>query len=203
MSEHDVVASQDWKKAVDFHGHVCPGLAIGFRAAQLGLERLREQRAVDEEIVAIVETNACGVDAVQVLSGCTYGKGNLLHRDYGKQVFTFAARRSGEAVRVSLKPEVLRITDRHRELIHKTRNNEATREEREEFWELHRRASMNLLSMNPYALFAISDVVVDVPPKAKIEESRKCDECGEPTMESLLKETTDGRVLCRPCSMAQ
>ena len=203
MKGEEVARTDAFRKCLAFHGHLCPGLSIGYRAAKAGLDWLAENRAPDEELVAVVENDACGCDAVQVLTGCTFGKGNFIFKDHGKQVFTFAARRSGEAVRVSLKPEVLRITDRHRELIHKTRNNEATREEREEFWELHRRASMNLLSMNPYDLFAISDVVVDVPPKAKIEESRKCDECGEPTMESLLKETSDGRVLCRPCSMAQ
>ena len=30
------------KKAVEFHGHLCPGLLIGFRAATLGLARLEE-----------------------------------------------------------------------------------------------------------------------------------------------------------------
>ena len=29
-----------WDKCVAFHGHSCPGLAIGFRAATLALELL-------------------------------------------------------------------------------------------------------------------------------------------------------------------
>ncbi|MCI5226087.1 MAG: formylmethanofuran dehydrogenase, partial [Candidatus Electrothrix sp. AX2] len=25
---------EDWKRCVEFHGHTCPGLAIGYRIAQ-------------------------------------------------------------------------------------------------------------------------------------------------------------------------
>ncbi len=56
----------------------------------------------DEEIVAVVENDSCAVDAVQVLTGCTFGKGNLLFKDHGKQVYTFINRNTNDAVRVSL-----------------------------------------------------------------------------------------------------
>jgi len=68
--------SDDFKRCVEFHGHICPGLSIGYRAALAGMDRLNEERAPDEEIVAIVETDACSADAVQVLTGCTFGKGS-------------------------------------------------------------------------------------------------------------------------------
>ena len=64
-------------EVVRFHGHTCPGLALGYRAAETALERLRSGRAEDEELVAIAEAAACGVAAVQVLTGCTVGKGIL------------------------------------------------------------------------------------------------------------------------------
>jgi formylmethanofuran dehydrogenase subunit E len=92
----DTLTSDDFKQCADFHGHVCPGLAIGYQAAKAGIAWLEEHRAMDEEVVAIVETNACGVDAVQVLTGCTFGKGNFIHKDHGKQVFTFMSRESGK-----------------------------------------------------------------------------------------------------------
>ena len=75
------------KKTIDFHGHWCPGLAIGIRAAEWALKEMG--KAPDEEIVAVVETDMCGVDAIQSLTGCTFGKGNLIHKDYGKSAFTF------------------------------------------------------------------------------------------------------------------
>ena len=81
------------KQATDFHGHWCPGLAIGIRAAEWALKKLG--KTPDEEIVAVVETDMCAVDAIQSLTGCTFGKGNLIHRDYGKSAFTFYPRQDG------------------------------------------------------------------------------------------------------------
>ena len=73
-----------YKGLISFHGHSCPGLAIGYRMSNAALSFLSDSRAKDEEIVAIVENDACGVDALQCLSGCTFGKGNLIFKDYGK-----------------------------------------------------------------------------------------------------------------------
>ena len=73
---------------------------IGYRVAQIALRELHVERAEDEELVAICENDACGVDAVQVLTGCTAGKGNLILRDWGKQVFTFGRRSDGNLLRV-------------------------------------------------------------------------------------------------------
>ena len=91
-------------EAAAFHGHVCPGLALGYRAAETALERLRTGRAEDEELVTIAETDACGVDAIQVLTGCTVGKGNLFFKNYGKHAFTFINRLTGDAVRITGNP---------------------------------------------------------------------------------------------------
>ncbi len=44
------------QRARNFHGHMCPGLAIGIRAAELALSEIGPH-AQDEEVVAIVETD--------------------------------------------------------------------------------------------------------------------------------------------------
>ena len=49
------------EKAIDFHGHWCPGLAIGIRASELAFQRLDDPEKADW--VAVVETDMCGVDA--------------------------------------------------------------------------------------------------------------------------------------------
>ena len=67
-----------WEKCVEFHGHECGGLAIGFKAALYARELLGLGRAEDEEVVCIAECDACPIDAIQVILGCTAGKGNLL-----------------------------------------------------------------------------------------------------------------------------
>ena len=102
MSTHHHASAHlpTFEEAVAFHGHRCPGLALGYRAAVLGMTTLGPRRSEDEEIVTVVENDACGVDGVQVVTGCTFGKGNLIFHDYGKHVYTFINRTTGDAVRI-------------------------------------------------------------------------------------------------------
>ena len=58
-----------FEEVAAFHGHVCPGLAIGYRMACAGMDALTSVRSADEELVAIVENDACGVDALQCVTG--------------------------------------------------------------------------------------------------------------------------------------
>ena len=76
MPAKEILSSEEFGKCVEFHGHVCPGVAIGFQAARVLMELLGVGRAPDEELVGTVETDACGVDAIQVMTGCTFGKEN-------------------------------------------------------------------------------------------------------------------------------
>ncbi|MGW8287770.1 MAG: FmdE family protein, partial [Desulfobulbales bacterium] len=109
----------DFNDAVKFHGHACPGLALGYRVAERALKEFG-LRARDEELVAIVENNSCAVDAIQFFCGCTFGKGNLIFKDYGKQVYTFIKRPESEAIRIAVKwesppedPETAAMWDRY------------------------------------------------------------------------------------------
>lgn len=43
----------------------------------------------------------CGVVGVQFLTGCTFGKGNLIYPDYGKNAYTFVRRYDGRAIRMT------------------------------------------------------------------------------------------------------
>lgn len=199
MDPFEILDSETWNQAVKFHGHVCPGLSIGYKAAVAGMEWLNSNRAEDEEIVAIVETNACGADAVQCLTGCTFGKGNLIFKDHGKQVYTFLSRSTGKGTRMALKPKVLELDDRHLQLIDLMREDAATDKEIEEFWLVHRNKSLAILEKEPTELFDIREVIVTLPPKAKIERSEICDQCGEPTMASKL-EGVGGKRLCPDCA---
>src|SRR3990172_9068175 len=97
-----IKSMKDYKDIIAFHGHSCPGLALGFRAAIAALKNMdMKDISEDEELVAIVENDSCAVDAIQAITGCTFGKGNLIFRDYGKHVYTFYNRRTDEGIRVS------------------------------------------------------------------------------------------------------
>jgi len=199
MSDENQETRGDFQRCADFHGHICPGLAIGYRAAKAGMAWLRQHRSEDEEVVAVVETDACGADAVQVLTGCTFGKGNLIHRDYGKQAFTLLERGTGKGVRLSLKGGALTLDDEHRALLRRIREGTATKEEQNAFRDRHRRKCEEILEASFETLFSVEPVDVDLPAKAVIEESVSCEACGEPTMPSKMV-TSGGRRLCRGCS---
>ena len=85
-----------WEKAVAFHGHECGGLTIGYKASLYAMTLLDLKFSDDEEVVCISENDACGVDAIQVLLGCSVGKGNLLFHMTGKQAFSFYNRKTGD-----------------------------------------------------------------------------------------------------------
>jgi formylmethanofuran dehydrogenase subunit E len=198
MIAKKIMESKDFIKCERFHGHVCPGLAIGYQASKAALGWLEENRSVDEEIVAIVENDACCVDAIQVLTGCTFGKGNFIFKDHGKMVFTFFSRNTGKGVRFSVKPGVLEPDERHRQLIEKVRENKATDQDREEFAQLHQQKTKDILNKSLENLFDMKSVSVELPPKARMEPSMPCQLCGEPTMPSKL-ELVDNKMICRDC----
>ena len=96
------ISPEKVEATIAFHGHWCPGLAMGIRAAEMALRDFG--KSGDEEIVAVVETDMCGVDAIQFLTGCTFGKGNLIYRDHGKNAFTFYRRRDDKSARLVARP---------------------------------------------------------------------------------------------------
>ena len=198
MTEDAIFKEKDFKNCADFHGHICPGLAIGYRAARAGLDWFEEHRSVDEELVAIVETDSCSTDAIQVLTGCTFGKGNLVFKDHGKHVFTLLGRQSGDGVRVSMKPGGITLDKRHNELFQKIKAESASEEDQKEFLELHRQKSLDILKKPLEDLFSIESAQETLPAKAKIEPSEPCEECGEPTMRSKLV-NNEGRSVCKDC----
>ena len=74
------------------------------------------------------------VDAIQSLTGCTFGKGNLIHKDYGKSAFTFYRRKDGKAARLVARPDLhgeARVTLGR---LHKKMQGEGLTEEEEKVW---------------------------------------------------------------------
>ena len=189
----------DFGRVARFHGHVCPGLAIGYRAANAAMRHLGGPRSRDEELVAIVENDSCAVDAVQALTGCTFGKGNFIFRDYGKQVFTFLRRPTGAGVRVSLRAGATRPpTGKARldALSAKVSRGEASEAERR----LQRKLRTDqILSMPEAELFDVQRVKIRLPELARIHRSAECERCGEPTMETRMVWAGRKRF-CIPCA---
>lgn len=161
-----------WEKCIEFHGHSCPGLAIGFRAAVAASEYLGVKESEDEDLVCVTENDACGVDAVQRLLSCTIGKGNLIYRGTGKMAFSFFDRISGKKVRFCLKPI----------------DKEMDREER-----------LNYILNEPFEeLFTITDPKFELPSNARLFDNITCEICGENAPEHKIR-IMNGKKVCLDC----
>jgi formylmethanofuran dehydrogenase subunit E len=93
------------------HGHKCPAMPLGLRAGAAALDALGVERATDGQLEAILELgdahcSHCFADGVQMITGCTFGKGNIRKRGYGKFGLTLVDRATGNRVRVAPRAEI-------------------------------------------------------------------------------------------------
>lgn len=162
-----------WNKCVEFHGHQCPGLAIGFRACEAAMKEMKLKFSSDEEVVCVTENDACGVDAVQIITGCTLGKGNLIYRGTGKMAFTFFSRQNNESVRLVLKKF----------------EHEMSREERQKY----------ILEAPIDEVFQIKKPNFHLPQSARLFHTIVCESCGEGAPEHKIR-LSNGKKVCLDCT---
>ena len=157
-----------WQDCVAFHGHECGGLTIGYKASLYAIELLNLEFSADEQVVCIAENDACGVDGIQVMLGCSIGKGNLLFHMRGKQAFSFYNRKTGTSVRLVLKPKPEGMT-------------------REESFAYYQ-------SCEPKDMFDVKDATIQLPEKARLFDSYVCDCCGETTGANWIRLAGDKKL---------
>ncbi|KAF5079004.1 formylmethanofuran dehydrogenase subunit E family protein [Acetobacterium wieringae] len=92
-----------WEKCVTYHGHHCPGLAIGVRASLEAIKALSLDMSSNDKIVCVAENESCSVDGIRVVLECTGQKGNLFFIQGGKQAFSVFNQTTGASVRLILK----------------------------------------------------------------------------------------------------
>ena len=161
-----------WNDCVAFHGHECGGLTIGYKASLYAIELLNLEFSADEQVVCISENDACGVDAIQVMLGCSIGKGNLLFHMRGKQAFSFYNRKTDKSVRLVLKP----------------RPEGMTKAESFAYYQ----------SCMPAYMFDAKETTIQLPEKARLFDSYTCDCCGEVTGGNWIR-LSQGKKLCLDC----
>jgi formylmethanofuran dehydrogenase subunit E len=167
-----------YEQVVKFHGHSCPGLAMGYRLTLAALEFLKVTRAEDEELIVIVENDACGTDAVQYVSGCTFGKGNFIFRDLGKMAYSFYNRKNSRSVRITRKNSFRNKLDQ---------------------LELNRKEKIEHILKCPLEdLVEYKDTYFPLPVKAELYNNEICSYCGESVMETRIIEFENNK-LCRTC----
>lgn len=181
---------------ITFHGHSCPGLAIGIRVSELAMRELGDNEGV--EMVAVSETDMCGVDAIQFLTGCTYGKGNFLHRDYGKMAFSFFDRNSGRGIRALLKPEARAGAGEELDALMEIDEPSMIDAHSQRIVQLKLQLQQQIMNLALDELFEVTPLNSGMPRPAKIMKSIVCEHCGESVMESRIR-CFSGKFVCIPC----
>ena len=161
-----------WQDCVAFHGHECGGLTIGYKASLYAIQLLGLEFSEDEQVVCISENDACGVDAISVMLGCSIGKGNLLFHIRGKSAYSFYNRKNGKSIRLVLKAKPAGMT-------------------KEESFAYYQGCS-------PAEMFEVKETKIPLPEKAKLFDSFLCDCCGETTGANWIRLVGD-KKLCLDC----
>ena len=188
----------DVAQVQQFHGHMCPGLAIGIRVAEKAMEEMGG-RPEDEEMVSLVETNNCAVDAIQFITGCTFGKGNLIHLDYGKNAFRFIRRRDGKAIRILVRPDLGKPVDPDEaQHLKRMREGNPSQEDIQKSRKIRQARTELILSAPLDDVVEVQPLEMEIPSHARIYNSVACDDCGEMTMEIRLR-MLEGKKYCPEC----
>lgn len=195
------------QKARDFHGHICPFLALGVRASALAMERLGVKRlgvdeSVKEEILAIVECNNCFTDGVQVATGCTLGNNCLIYFDLGKNAVTLVKRDEWDGVRVYIDGEKLKenyfpksALELFDKVVAKRSGSDEERRFLSKMWE---EVGYKMLEI-PESEFKVERVKVQPIERAPMFMSVRCCTCGELTMATRAVRVSE-RDYCIKCA---
>ncbi len=201
----DAITAGDGRRLLEIsgllHGHFCPGSAMGVRAAMKAVQEMKTTATGMEEVIAIVETNSCFADGVQMVTGCSLGNNGLIYRDFGKTALVLV-HRSGEGVRVTIKagaspvqrnPEAAGL---YQKVIAERRG---TPEDDERLRQLWIDLSFDMMDIPDEELLTVQKVTTDVPAYARMFGSAVCSVCGESIMEPRAR-MKDGKPICLGCS---
>lgn len=196
------------KKTGEIHGHFCPGSALGVMASVCGLTHPEMGFGPSdgmEGLMAVVETNSCLADGVQMVSGCTIGNNSLVYRDLGRMAVTFAQRGRGKGIRVRVRPDfrshIERDVPEFFPLMEKVvKNRSGSAEETAAFKAKGAEAGFALIRV-PLGEVLIAETVSPVlPGYAPITQSVVCPGCGETIMATKTVTEGDGQGLCFICA---
>jgi formylmethanofuran dehydrogenase subunit E len=98
-------AKEFLKAGQHLHGHKCPAMALGLRAGAAAMNALAVARAKEKEMSAVLELGDdhcahCFAEGVQMITGCTFGKGNIRKAGFGKFGLILTEQATGRSVRV-------------------------------------------------------------------------------------------------------
>lgn len=193
------------KAGQQLHGHKCPAMPLGLRAGAAAMNALAVARAKDKDLFAVVELGDdhcahCFADGVQMITGCTFGKGNIRKTGYGKFAVTLTDRATGRSVRVVplAKAQMgMKQTKFFQEYRMKGIPASKVPEEVVDplIQQVMNAPQEQLLSVGP-------ELRIEVEKRTESFDTAVCDSCGEMVVEEYLR-IAGGKRVCIPCSGTQ
>ncbi len=113
------------------------------------------------------EVCLCGVDAIQVITGCTTGNNNLLVREKGNEAYYFGVNGSSEALQILLKESVWPGED-FWEIRERVNRGEAEKEECDRYRQMVAEASQKVLQLPEEEFCTFSTIEMIFPTKIPI-----------------------------------
>lgn len=187
--------------ALELHGHRCPAMPMGLRAGAAAMNTLGVARSEDKTLSALVDLgdnhcSHCFADGVQMITGCTFGKGNIKQLGYGKFGLTLIDNVTGRGVRVVPRADAqmqMKTTPFFQQ--YRVKGVPPSKVPRDVVDPLIER----VLSAPEEKLLSVGEVF-DCPAASSPETfaSFVCDECGEMVVEPYGRVIGDRKV-CIPC----
>ena len=172
------------KKAGEFHGDICGGIAMGTKLAIYGMETMgMTPGEKDKRLIVFTEIDRCISDAILSVTKTSLGKKSLKPMGYGKFAATFVNIDTGEAIRVI-------DLDANKKDMENEENDETIEE------------LIERVAKTPAEdLFEIQKVAVIIDKNelpGKPLEMAKCADCGEVIMDGK-HHLKGGRAYCTSC----
>lgn len=187
-----------FQDAVDFHRHLCLDIAVGYRAAKILVREMGDELKNMKEVVALVGNETCAVDGIQEVTGCTFGKRNLILTHIGKPVYILQNTKTGNSVRAYCHYWDTFDHTEFRALRKAVKHPDATESDKKKLEKMTKETIDEILAAPESALFKVTRVVLPAPKIAGKYPAAPCAGCGEHVNEALLTETA-GQKLCKEC----
>lgn len=185
-----------------YHGHLCPELAIGYRAALIAQEELGISRENAPQFFILAENMSSAIESLQLITGCTIGNQNFFAYDLGKHVYYFGSyahvSEPGKALRLALINLAVDLSHK-RELEKRIISGKAGLEERQEYQQAIDKAVEIILKIEPEALFAKTRISLQPPKTGGRLDYIRCSVCGEVTALEKCNPVEKG-FICQVCS---
>lgn len=195
LARHSTTSSELVDEVFKFHGHLCPGGALGIRVSEVALAAVGHH-SKKTPVVALVESSLCEVDAIQYLTGCTLGKRNLIHRDHGKRIYTFWRRSEASGIRIVSKVETPADLYAVHQRIH---DGVATPDEVQAFEQIQVTRREHVMQAPVDELFDVEIFGQGAPSETRLVEHVPCQSCGDRTAVTHLHDVGD-EMVCPVCA---